>query len=382
MEGLDLNVDERRAVGVGHHERAPGAAPRPRWAGAIPVPLLVGALCLAVAAAVNAVVLHQTGLSGDEPYYTAIAGHPAGPHNFPYAFRIGVPYLVHVLPFGQAFSWELLALLATGGAGGAMYALLREFEIDDRLAVGLALAFCLSPPLLDVLLRNGRELDAAAILLITLGCLWIVQRRRVALAVTLLIGATVHESCLFLVPLAYAVWAERAFDLRALRDVAAVAIVPLALYAYLRLSIVAVGEAYQPGYTGSFFGGRLDVLRDALTHGGWHLELRRIALVYGPLWLAAPLALRKLPFARRGLVLVVLCVASMTYAIDWDRMIFFAAPVFYVAAAYVVRERRRLAAVTVIALLAMDAGYAVYMQVHGVRHGIDSTGPPARGPVY
>ena len=33
-------------------------------------------------------------------------------------------------------------------------------------------------------------------------------------------------------------------------------------------------------------------------------------------------------------------------------------------------------------LLALDLGYAAYMQVHGVKHGLDSTAPPARGPVY
>ena len=49
----------------------------------------------------------------------------------------------------------------------------------------------------------------------------------------------------------------------------------------------------------------------------------------------------RLRFAQRGLVLVVLCVASMTFAFDWGRIIFLAAPVFYVSAAWVVRDRRR-----------------------------------------
>jgi hypothetical protein len=341
----------------------------------------VGMLCLAVTAALNALLIHQVGLSGDEPYYSRIAAHPAGPHNFPYAFRVGLPYLVHVLPFSQAFSWELLALLATGAAGGALFALLEEFDIDRRLAGALAVAFAISPPALVVLLRNGREVDTAAILVITLGCLFIVRRRRIALAITLLAGATIHESCLFLIPLAYAVWAERLLDVRALRDLALVAAPPVIFYVYLRSSIVAVGESYQPGYGGAFFSQRVDVLRDALRDGGWARELRRIAIVYGPLWLVAPVALPRLRFARRGLVLLVLALASMTFAFDWGRIVYFAAPVVYVAAAYAMRHRRRLAAAAVIGLLALDLGYAIYMQVHGVKHGLDSTLPPARGPV-
>jgi hypothetical protein len=347
-----------------------------------PDPVLAGLLCLAVAVVVNAVMTHQVGLSGDEPYYSRIAAHPGGPHNFPYAFRIGVPYLVHVLPFSYSFSWELLALLCAGAAGGALFALMREFEVGRGLAAWLAVGFVVSPPLLVVFLRNGREVDAAAILVITLGCLFIVRRQRVALAVTLLVATTVHESCLFLIPLAYAVWADRIIDFDALRDVALVSAVPILLYAYLRSSIVAVGENYQPGYEGPFLTERLDVIRDALGSGGWKGELRRVALAYGPLWLAAPFALPKLRFARRGLVLLALCVGSMTFALDWGRMVFFAAPVIYVSAAYVLQQRRRLAVLAVAGLLAVDFGYAVYMQAHGVTHGLDSTAPPARGPVY
>jgi hypothetical protein len=342
---------------------------------------LVAVLCAIAAGLACAVIINQVGLSGDEPYYSRIAAHPGGAHNFPYAFRIGLPYLVHVLPFSRAFSWQMLAILADGAAAGVLFALLGEFGVGARLAGGLALGFALSPPLLVVLLRNGREVDAAAILVIILGCLFIVRRQRIALALTLLVAITIHESCLFLIPFAYAYWAERLIDRDALRDVALVAVVPLALYVYLRTSIATVGRSYQPGYNGPFLTERVDVVKDALRGGAWKTELRRIALVYGPLWIAAPFALRGLRFARRGLVLFILCLGAMTFALDWGRMVFFAAPVIYVAAGYVLRNRRRLAMAAVIGLLAVDAGYAVYMQVHGVKSGLDSTGPPARGPV-
>ncbi len=342
----------------------------------------VGVLCLVVAVAFDAVLLHQSGLSGDEPYYSRIADHPAGPHNFPYAFRIAVPYLVHALPFSHAFSWQLLAVLAAAAAAGALFALLREFEIGDALATWLCVCFVVSPPLLVVFLRNGREVDAATILVITLGCLFIVRRQRLALALTLLVGTTVHEACLFLIPLAYAVWAQRLVDPDALRDLALAALVPALAYVYLRSSIVALGEHYQPGYGGPFLTEREDVIRDAIDSVGYKVELRRMAIAFGPLWLAAPFALRDLRFARRGLVLVACCVASMTFALDWGRAIFFAAPVFYVAGAYVLNHRRALAIAAVITFIALDLGYAGYLQVHGVKHGLDTTAPPARGPIY
>jgi hypothetical protein len=83
-------------------------------------------------------------------------------------------------------------------------------------------------------------------------------------------------------------------------------------------------------------------------------------------------------------VLVALSLASMTYALDWGRAILFSAPVVYVAAAYVLDppQRRKLAVAVVALFVVLDLGYAVYMQVHGVAHGLDTAGPPARGPVY
>jgi hypothetical protein len=123
----------------------------------------------------------------------------------------------------------------------------------------------------------------------------------------------------------------------------------------LRLSLPTVGRTSVPAY-GSLLKGRIDLVREALS--GPLVEARRIASAYGPVWLAAPFALRDLPFARRGLVLVFLCLVAMTFALDWGRVILLAAPVFYVAAAHVVDKRRGLALALVLAFFALDLGYA------------------------
>jgi hypothetical protein len=183
----------------------------------------------------------------------------------------------------------------------------------------------------------------------------------------------VHESSLFLIPFAYAFWAERPLDLEALRDTLLVGLVPVIGYAVLRTSIQTAGRQFEPGYTGPFLKARVDVIKDALAGGSLFRELRRLAYTFGPLWMVAPFALRDMRFARRGLVLVALCVGSMTFALDWGRLIFLAAPVFYVASAHVLRHRPRLALAVVLALLAVDVGYGVYLQVYGVQHGIDTT---------
>jgi hypothetical protein len=347
----------------------------------VPPAVGVGLLCLALVALVSALIRHEHGLSGDEPFYERMASHPGGPHNFPYAYRIGLPWLVHILPFSHVASFTVLAWLGIAAAAGALYVLLDEFGTAPRLAWGLCVGFALSPTLLVTLVRNGRSIDPLSILVMVLGCLFIVRRQRVALAVTLLLGVAIRESTLFLIPFAYVVWARRPLDAEALRDTVLTALVPVAVYIGLRTSINAVGRQYEPGYNGPFFDARFDLLGQAFSQSTWPIELRRLAYTYGPLWFVAPFALRDLRFARQGLVLVALCVASMTIAYDWGRIIFLAAPVFYVAAAHVLRNRSRLALATVVVLLAVDVGYGIYLQAYGVSHGLDNS--VSRGiPVY
>ncbi len=138
-------------------------------------------------------------------------------------------------------------------------------------------------------------------------------------------------------------------------------------YGALRLGVPTVGREQVIGYD-SLLGGRVEVVRETLREP-W-VALRRLAGAFGPLWLAAPFALRDLSFARRGLVLLALCAVSMTFAQDWGRIVLLAAPVVYVAAAHVLDRRRTLAIVAVAAFAAMNVGYAIYMQHTGVESGL------------
>ena len=89
------------------------------------------------------------------------------------------------------------------------------------------------------------------------------------------------------------------------------------------------------------------------------------------------IAARALAWFTRGLVVVALCALACTFALDWGRIFFVAAPVFYGASAWVLRDRRRLHVPVLAAWAVLILVYAVYMQVHGVQHGIIEVGPPA-----
>jgi len=337
-------------------------------------------LALAVGAAGTLALVLLDWLVRDEPtpqdddlIYERMATEPFAPHTFVFAYRIAVPWLVHVLPFDHELSFSLIAWLCSGAAGAVLFLLLERLGISRRVSIPLALVLVLSPPLLVASIRQGRNPDPLTVLVMVTGALFIVERRPHLLALTMLIGALNRESALFLGPLAYAVWAERWFDRAALLRTLAVAAPALVAFLVLRVAIPTVGREQVPGY-GSPVGGRLDVIGDGLR--SWDVEARRLLAIYGPLWLLAPLALRGFWFARRGLVLAVLCAVAMSFALDWGRVAFVAAPVVYAAAAWTLDRRPRLLVPALVACVVMIAGYAAYMQVSGTQNLIDAGPPP------
>lgn len=332
---------------------------------------LIGAIALGV---LSAPIRKEQTPRGDDLIYEDIARHPFGVHTFPFGFRLGLPLIVHWLPFDHTVSFSALALLAAGCAAAFAYLLMRELGGGRRVAIALALLMSILPPFLIVALRHGRNPDIATVFFMMAATYFAVRRRRLQLAVTLLLGAVVREAVLFVAPLAYALWALRPLDRRAALETIAVAAPAVALYAAIRLGISTVGETQVPGYGGSLVAERFTVIKLGLQSAVQ--EARRMFTVFGPLWLVAPPALRDMRFARRGLVLVALALVSMTFALDWGRMILLAAPAFYPASAYVLARHPRWARPVLATFLLLAIGYAVYMGVSGVKSGIIDNPPP------
>ncbi len=325
---------------------------------------LAGLACLVV---LDALVLDQPSPRGDERIYELMARDPLGSHTFPFAYRVGVPTVVHLLPFGTSFSFSALAWLSSGACAGVAYVLMRRFGVGRPLAAALALCLATCPPLLVTSLRQGRGVDPESVLVMLAGALAITDRRPLALGVVVAVGALVRESALFLVPFAYAAWAERPWDPAVARRVTAACAPGVAAYVALRLTLPTVGREQVLGYD-SPLGGRLEVLREALSDP--FVQARRMATSFGPLWLVAPFALPGLRFARAGLVLVALCALAMLFAADWGRIVLLAAPVFYVAGAWVLERRGALAPAALAAFAVMNVGYAIYMDQSGVEQNL------------
>ncbi len=332
---------------------------------------VTGASCLAI---LGLLVRHERVPRGDDLIYDRMAVHPFAVHTFPFGYRIGLPLLVNVLPVGRTAGFLLLAWLAAGGAAAFAYLLMRQLRINRGVAVMLALLMCVSPPFLVVVIRQGRNTDIATVCFMMAATYFVVRRAYWPLVITLLIGTLFREAVLFVVPLAYAQWAARPVDWSAAARTLAVGASAIGAYLALRFGVTTVGEAQVPGYGGGLIGERLTIIRDGFKTP--LQEVRRMFTVYGPLWLVTPIALRGMPFARRGLVLVALCILAMTFALDWGRMLLLGAPVFYPAAGYALDEKPRWRLPVFVLLGALALVYAAYMQVSGVRTGIIDNGPP------
>ncbi|MBA3264605.1 MAG: hypothetical protein H0T69_19480 [Thermoleophilaceae bacterium] len=324
---------------------------------------LAGLLLLLIA---DALVRDAGVPRGDDQVYELMAEEPFATHSFPFAYRFLVPTVVHVLPFGHTFSFSLLAWLSSAAAGTVAYVLMRRFGVRPWLAAALALCLVTCPQLFVVSLRQGRNVDPETVLVMMAGGLAIADRRPLALGLVIALGATIRESALFLIPFAYAYWATRPVDGEALKRVAVAGLPGLAAYVAIRTGIPTTRNGY---------GKALDIVKQVVDDP--QVELRRIFIAFGPLWFAAPFALRDLRYARAGLALFACCVFSFLFVRDWGRVVLLAAPVVYVAAAHVLNDRRRLAIAAVAAFVALDVGYAVYMQAHGVEANIINGPAPA-----
>ena len=77
---------------------------------------MVGVVALVALLLLDAYVRDSPKPQGDELIYHLMAREPFDPHTFPFAYRFGVPLLVHALPFSHEHSFTALAWLFTAGS--------------------------------------------------------------------------------------------------------------------------------------------------------------------------------------------------------------------------------------------------------------------------
>jgi hypothetical protein len=334
----------------------------------------VGIMAAAAVTTIALVIPRESQPHGDDLIYERVAEHPLATHTFPFGYRIGLPTLVHVLPFSHDTGFLVAAILAVSATAIMIFALSCCVGGSEWSATWIAIVFATSPVMIVALFRGGRSVDPLSVLFLVAGAYLVLRRRLVLLAVCLVAAATVRETWVFAVVFAYALWASSIVDVRVARTVLIVAAPAIAGYAALRLGLSTVGRGQVVGYAGPFLAARKDVLGAAVTDVA--VTARRCFLLFGLLWFVAPWSLRDLSYARRGLVLAGLCAISLSFAADWWRVLVLLAPVVYPVSAYVLRERTRTSVVVLALCLICNGLYLAYMTRSGYQN-IRHPRPPA-----
>jgi hypothetical protein len=172
-----------------------------------------------------------------QKYLYMMAGNPFDFHIAPYCWRVGVPVLAKILPFGDYPNFLFLSFVGLVGSAVALYFLLRACALPVVYAVfGLVMLFTLEWAskfaLHDIWLP-----DPLALALLTVCVTLAVRGRALPFAVVLAAGVLVKESVLFAVPLWYTFQATKALDRRSAWKTALLALPAVVILVLLRLAI-------------------------------------------------------------------------------------------------------------------------------------------------
>jgi hypothetical protein len=137
---------------------------------------------------------------GDDLIYERIAIHPFAVHTFPFGYRIGPTWLMHVLPLGTTAGLHPRAWVAAGGTAAFASADARAQSRPARRRGLLDPDVCLAA-VSTVVIRQGRNPDIAAVFFMMAATHFVVRRDLWKLAGTLLVGVVFREAVLFIVPL-------------------------------------------------------------------------------------------------------------------------------------------------------------------------------------
>ena len=265
-------------------------------------------------------------VTGDGPFYLALASQPGEPTAPPFTYRVLTPWLVRLTGLDAYWGFALVSIVGLAVAGVLLWAVVLRDRTPRHAWLALGL-FVFSPAAIYYLADDYRVEPVAFAFLA--GVLLLLQRERVTwAAIVCVLGLLDKETVLFAAPIVLLL-AVRA---RAWAAVAVVLAGAPALYLVIhRTNLIAHGAGREFPYFGP------DNLDAVFRHqqGGVLIALL-IALVvgFGPLAVAAKLGWRTAGSLLRLWALLLIPIAlSTVIAGDWIRMLACAAVVFVPIAA-------------------------------------------------
>jgi hypothetical protein len=259
----------------------------------------------------------------DAHIYVAMAESPTVFTMPPYAYRIGVPWVAHLLPFSIEMNFFLLTCFGLLAALVLGYILFRELGYSHGLAL-LGLSFVAAAPEVSVYLGNHFLVDPLALGLI-LAVLVAIEKGVSAgpIALLLLIASLFKETAFFVVPVLYLRLAgARRVDRQAAWQTLLISAPAIVASLTLRLAWGGAFDAFP--YLSPWEGQRR----------AWYGSMEAYQAIWSGLFgYLAVLAIvnafseRWRDFVRRYLPYAALVVAQLLVPQNPERMLFFAFPV-------------------------------------------------------
>jgi hypothetical protein len=248
--------------------------------------------------------------------YNAMAVNPRLATAAPFAFRVLIPFTVHLLPVAAWIGFHIVTAVAIAAAGVLLFDLVeREFGTVQGM---LAVALLWTSGAVSLSLRAPGRIDAA---LLFFGVATMYLARRVGwwwAAAAVAVGISAHElTAMYLVPLVVAAWP-------AMRQRSLLLVLPAAVvFVVLHFTPLLYGYVIAP-YPALSAGNRemIRSLEEARAGGLLQAGLQAAVVALGLAWVLAAMGWRRCPpFYRAMATVLIPAVAAFAIAADWDRLL-------------------------------------------------------------
>jgi hypothetical protein len=190
---------------------------------------------------------YELGVMDHHRYVMMAEGNPFDFHLAPFSWRVLVPLIVKLQPFGTDMGFLLVTLVSMWLCGIMVYYMIKAAGFDRVYGLFGMLLFFSIGWVTKQYVYDFRLTDLPAILFIVAAIYAIYSKRDLLFLVLLTVGVFAKETVLFAAPLYYSLNAAKMVDLRLLRRTMLLALPPVVVLVLLRLGIPALNG--DPAYT-------------------------------------------------------------------------------------------------------------------------------------
>ncbi len=272
---------------------------------------------------------------GDHRAYIRMTLEPPGEYRLPpYCWRVMVPYVAKILPFGIERNFLFIAFVSVWLTGVSMYYLAKLLDFSRSEAfVGMLLFFTLMYAT-KWLIADFWLPDGLAHLLIVWAIYFIIARKDISFVLLLALGVLVKENALFVTPLYYTLNARKLIDLRLLARTVLLVTPAIAVLVAVRIGIPSSHSYDYLERLRRIGGERLDTLGPSTIVESYLLRTFGVAVSLLPFFAIR----RNLSLALRFSPFILLVYSQLLFATNTERLLVLAFPAMILMALHGVRE--------------------------------------------